>query len=1007
MRMPKSIRLNLTLVVLAGILPMLVMILASGLDRREREMEEARLTVARLSESFARQEQTLARSAQNLLSALALFPEVQALDVAACTRLFQNFNQANPRLANIALLDAEGNALASALAFSKVNLSGRRDFILASTRLRFSAGEYSVGRASGVPILPFTLPVLDGQGRLKAVLLVSLDLQGFARDFDKALLPPGSFVGLTDHKGTRLFRHPATDNLAPGTPVFGPVWKKIRQMPDGGLFTASNSDGVPRIYGLSRLRLYPDEEPYLNIFVGIPEALVLARADAVTAEGLRWLALSLALSGILAWLTGRYGILRPVRALVETARRIGAGDLSARSDLAGNQGSLGVLARAFNTMAQNLEQDREQRRLVEEAARTNAQRFEAVSGLITDFAYSCRRGPDGIYSLDWLTGATEKITGYSREEILAQGCWRFLVLPEDLPLFSAHVVGLEPGRHATCVLRIRRKDGQVVWLQSFAQCEGDPLQPSSHVLCGGCQNISERLATEQKVAAEAAYRRILMNTASDGIAILNREHRVIEANEAFARMLGYGMEEVTGLHTWDWEASYSEASIREEFKDIAGIRARFETVHRRKDGSTYDAEVGASGAMIGNEPMVITITRDVSDRKTMEKRLVEAKEAAETANRAKSEFLAIMSHEIRTPLNGVLGMLQLLRGTALDREQGEFLDTALASSRHLNQILSDVLDLSSIESGKLHLRRAPFSLDAVVAPVLGAFEGTAGDKGLRLSAEVDPALSGLLAGDAGRLRQILFNLVGNAVKYTARGEVRLEAYPLPLRPPGADLSLHLAVIDTGIGIPEERLKDIFEPFIQVETPYTRRQGGTGLGLSIVRRLVGFMDGSLSICSEPGQGTEIHVTLPFSRAQEGGREVQTPLREPGPLRVLLVEDERVNRLAARRMLERLGHSVGEAQDGLTALERLADGQFDVVLMDIQMPGMDGLAATRILREDPVFQRRGRVPVIALTAHVLAEDREQALAAGMDGYLAKPMELEDLRRELARVMERAGG
>ncbi len=1001
MRMPKSIRLNLTLVILAGILPMLVMVLASGLDRREREMDDARLTAGRLAESFARQQQALARSAQNLLSALALFPEVQALDVPACTRLFQNFNQANPRLVNIALVDPEGNALASALPFSKVNLSGRRDFILASTRLRFSAGEYSVGRASGVPVLPFALPVPDGQGRLRAVLLVSLSLHELARDFDKALLPPGSFVGLTDYKGLRLFRHPATDTLAPGTPIFGPVWDKVRQLADSGLFTASNSDGVSRIYGVSRLRLHPDEEPYLNIFVAIPEALVLARADTATAEGLRWLALSLALSGILAWLTSRYGIIRPVRRLVDVAGRIGRGELSARSDLAGSQGSLGALARAFNTMAQDLEQDLERRRQAEKALRRKESELTSIF-LVAPVGI-------GVVLNRCITQVNTRLcemTGYAREELVGQNARLLYPTDQDFAYVGEEKYRQIQERGTGSVeTRWLRKDGRII----HVLLSSTPMQPGN--LAAGVTftalDISERLATERKIAAEAAYRRALMNMASDGIAILNKEHRVIEANEAFARMLGYGMEEVTALHTWDWEARYPEASIREEFKDIAAIQARFETVHRRKDGSTYDAEVGASGAMIGDEPMVITITRDVSGRKTMEKRLLEAKEAAEAANRAKSEFLAIMSHEIRTPLNGVLGMLQLLRGTALDREQGEFLDTALASSRHLNQILSDVLDLSSIESGKLHLRAAPFSLDSVVAPVLGAFEGPARDKGLRLSAEVDPALAGSLTGDAGRLRQILFNLVGNAVKYTARGEVRLEAYPLPLRRPGVDLSLHLAVIDTGIGIPEERLKDIFEPFIQVETPYTRRQGGTGLGLSIVRRLVGFMGGSLSICSEPGHGSEIHVTLPLSRAQEGGRErVQTPLRDPGPLRVLLVEDERVNRLAARRLLERLGHSVTEAQDGLTALERLADGRFDVVLMDIQMPGMDGLAATRILREDPVLQRRGRVPVVALTAHVLAEDREQALAAGMDGYLAKPLELEDLRRELARVMEQAG-
>ncbi len=492
--------------------------------------------------------------------------------------------------------------------------------------------------------------------------------------------------------------------------------------------------------------------------------------------------------------------------------------------------------------------------------------------------------------------------------------------------------------------------------------------------------------------------------------LLDAQGRLLMANRALERVAGAEAAELSGRPLPAiFPGAPEEATARSVADVLAGGPAveaenALEVMGTRH---VFKSVVFPVTGDAGRVDFVGVVAMDVTREKQAEAALLEAKERAEAADRAKSVFLANMSHELRTPLSGVSGMLQLLAASRLDAEQQDYVAAAEDSCRSLTRLLADILELSRIEAGLEQPEESTFAPRALAADMAALFARPAHEAGLDLEVSVDPATPELLAGDAGKIRQILLNLLGNAIKFTQRGSVQADILPLlgHARP-----RLLLSVADTGIGIPDDRLGDLFQPFAQVERTFTRSFQGAGLGLSIVRRLAIMLEGEVCVSSEPGQGTTFLVSLPLrlpSEAEAAARpavSAQPSLSGPPPAapdrdaaagrgRVLVAEDDMINQMALNHVLTRAGWTVDCAGNGQEAVELFRGGPFDAVIMDIQMPRMNGMEATQAIRRLESGASR-RTPVIAVSAYALPGERDEIIRSGIDAHLAKPVDFDQL-------------
>ncbi len=541
---------------------------------------------------------------------------------------------------------------------------------------------------------------------------------------------------------------------------------------------------------------------------------------------------------------------------------------------------------------------------------------------------------------------------------------------------------------------------------------------------GMIQDITERKRTEDALRKSEALYHSLVETSQDLIWQCDSEGRFSFLNLAVEQVFGYELEEMLGKKFSDFQtAETAERDLMVFAQVMHGNPVYgYETTFIGKNGNDINLMINATFISDENDEIVGVsgTSYDITQRKQMEKELRDSKAAAEAANTTKSQFLATMSHEIRTPMNGVIGMLELLKHTELTPEQKEYIESAKLSGDELVHLLNDILDISKIEADKIELEQSNFDLRTVISHTINLLSLQAHEKGITLVQSIDTGVPTALKGDASRLRQIIINLIGNAIKFTTKGSISLQ-----IRKDAEDersVILRFLFCDTGIGIAAEKLTTIFEPFTQADSSTTRAFGGTGLGLAICKRLVELMGGGIGVESMEGQGSTFWFTVvmekqaqpvlsPSSIKEDGfetnshrGKGLERGILSDAKIRILLTEDDPKAQKIVPRLLEHYGYQVDVACDGKEALQALENNDYRLVLMDCMMPVMNGYEVTAIIRDPASAVRRHDIPIVALTGNAMKHEREYCIAAGMDDHLPKPLILDDLLAKLDMWVEK---
>ncbi len=601
------------------------------------------------------------------------------------------------------------------------------------------------------------------------------------------------------------------------------------------------------------------------------------------------------------------------------------------------------------------------------------------------------------------------ISGYPREELIGQSQRLVNSGVHPKAFFTAMWETITKGGVWHGEVCNKTRTGERYWVSAtvlpLAGPDGHPEQFISIQT-----DITDRKQIERALSEQLVFVETLLEAVPLPVYMKDQAGRYQRLNQACEKLFGVKREEWLGKTLTSVlqpeDVAFHQARDEELF--AKGGFQTFETAVTTRDGRRRDTIyrkailTDQEGRRLGLLGVVI----DISELKETQRALLQAKEAAEAASRAKSDFLANMSHEIRTPMNGIIGMTSLALYTDLTPDQREYIEVAKSSAEALLTIINDILDFSKIEAGRLDIEALPFELSSLVQEVFRTLTLPAQQKGLRFSYEIAPDLPPAFLGDAGRIRQILINLLGNAIKFTEVGEVSLHVR-LAAEPQDEVVLLQFSVRDTGIGISPEKQQMIFEAFTQEDTSITRRFGGTGLGLSISRRLTELMQGRLWMESQLCVGSTFHVQLPLLPVVTSPA-VSVSEDQPGQpvviarsLNVLLVEDNPINQRVANQFLRRWGHHVVTADDGEQGVASFALQAFDLILMDMHMPVLGGLEATAEIRREEARRGLPRTPIIAMTAAAMESDREACLAAGMDAYLAKPIDFPALENLLARL------
>ena len=690
-----------------------------------------------------------------------------------------------------------------------------------------------------------------------------------------------------------------------------------------------------------------------------------------------------------------------------------------------------------------------ERKQTEEALLASEEKFRNVANNVPGLVLRYKLNPDGSDELLHISKGVEDLYEISREDAVNNvGLLWDCIHKDDLEGYVASInESAENQSFWEREHRIMLPDGRVKWIHGRGvpskQADGSTIWDTLEIDITEQKLDLDRQRIDQ-ARIEALYMLTQMDDPTDQEVTDFALEEAVRFTNSTGGYLHFLKDDQVNLELFSWSSDVKalcranphphyplaqagvwadcvrrrEPVIHNNYSSLTekrGLPAGHFPVYRHMSVPIFDSEKIVAVVGVGNkkEPydnydvkqlyLFMDSMWKILRKKRTTQELIQAREMAEIASKTKSEFLANMSHEIRTPLTGLIGMLDLLNETRLTDEQQKYIEIAVTSSKGLLTVINDILDFSKIEAGKMELVEGSFDLDELFDATRGMFQNLANQKGLNLYISRATDVPRRLIADSGRLRQILFNLVGNAVKFTQTGQITVEASSSRISEDKAWIDF--AVSDTGVGIPQNQIENIFDSFTQVDGSSAREYQGSGLGLSIVKRLLDLMGGRIEVQSQVGQGTTFRFYLELKiPVQETHVAIEKPHRGPlEELRILVVEDNPVNRLLAAKLLEKMGHQLVTAENGREALSKLAEeGPFDLVFMDVQMPLIDGLEATRRIRSDTSGTFDSQIPIIALTAHAMKGDKESFLEAGMNDYIAKPIDKEELFSVIYRVI-----